>query len=239
MTRHILALSVLLSICSSAVQAQVIEFPEEELSSETVLPVFDQRRIVLSRNVQKTESFEIGGGFGMSMNEPFYNPLNFHFLGTYHFNELHGVGVQFNSFLSGISSYGKQLQAGEAGGVVFDPSKAPALKYMIMGNYQFDAYYGKISLTKSAVMNLSLFATLGAGMLNFGELTKPGLNVGMGQNFYFTNRFALRYDLRLLIYRGPDATSQSLGASDNPTAGSFEDQLFINTLLSASAVFLL
>lgn len=231
--------AILTCLIGLSAYAEQVEVPEEELSSETVLPVFDQRRIVLNRNIQKTKRFELGGGFGMALNEPFYDPKNVALLAAYHWDEMHGLNFQYNSFLEGLSTYGEQLKSGEAGGIVFNPEKAPDIRYIAMLNYQFDAYYGKISLSKKAIMNLSLFGSFGGGMIGFDGLSKPGLNIGMGQNFYITKNFSIRYDLRLLVYNGPDATSQDLTNSSNPTPDSFDDELFFNTLLSVGASFLL
>lgn len=222
--------------------AETVEFPDEELATETVLPVFDKTRSVLNRNVQTVGRLEVGGGAGMALNEPFYNPMNFSANATYHLNELHAVNVNGTFFMSGLNSYGKQLQAGEglAAGESFDASKAPAPKWMLLGNYQFTAYYGKLSLSKQAVMNLTLFGLAGIGVIQTGGITNYALDVGFGQNFYITPRLAARFDIKLLMYNGPDATSldleQELAAPDE---GAFETNWFFKTYLSLGLVFLL
>ena len=45
-------------------RAETIEFPEEELSTESVLPVFDKKVVVRQRAVKTAGRFEIGVGGG-------------------------------------------------------------------------------------------------------------------------------------------------------------------------------
>lgn len=215
-----------------------VEFPEEELATESVLPVFDTTRGVLNRNVTTEGRFELGGGVGLALNEPFYNPLNFNIQGSYHFNELHGVNLVAMFLMSGPSSYGEQLKSPPNN---FDPSLAPAPSSILLANYQLTAFYGKISLTKKSVMNLSLFGTAGAGMVGLDSGTQlPAVSVGFGQKFYFNPRFALRFDFRFVGFQGPDATSQPLNpGSAKLSDGAFDDELFFNTYISGGAVFLL
>lgn len=223
----------------SPIFAETIEFPEEELATESVLPVFDNAKGVLNRTVKTANRIEFGGGAGLSLNEPFYNPVNFHLQGSYHFTELHGVNLFAMFLMEGLSSYGDQLKTTAA--TQFDASKAPAPQNIFIASYQVNAFYGKISLTKKSVMNLTTLGTLGAGLLGLDSGTQlPAINFGFGQKFYFSKNFALRFDFRVIAYQGPDPTSQPLlPGSPAPSEGSFDDELFFNTYLSAGAVFLL
>lgn len=244
MMKHSL-ICLLLILSSAPAFADDIEFPEEELARETTLPVFDKRRAVLNRNVITTERFEFGLGGGIEMNEPFYNDYMFGLQGTYNFTDVHALNVQGLMWMDGLSNYGDQLKAGTkitgAGGgtVYFDAEKAPHPKWAIFGNYQFLAYYGKISLSKQSVMNLNLFALAGLGYINMDSVGVPAINLGLGQNFFFTNNFGVRADLRWLIYQGPDATSQDLSPNRNPSASSFDSRIFYIGQMGLSLVFLL
>lgn len=251
--RKFLFLSAALLICAHA-YAEDIEVPEEELARETTLPVFNKRRIVLNKNVITAQKFEVGAGAGVEMNEPFYNTTMFGAQGTYNFNDVSAVNVQGLFWTGGLSSYGNQLKTanGTAGQPKFresfDASKAPHPTYALIANYEYIAYYGKISLTKQAVMNLNTFALAGLGYLNLNPLNTVALNLGIGQNFFLTNSIGLRWDLRMLIFQGPDPTSQQLqdagqsgapAGGNNPSAGSFSNRIYENTQLGVSVVFIL
>lgn len=229
--------------------ADEIEFPDEELARETTLPVFEKRRAVLNRTVVTERKFELGVGGGLEMNEPYYNDYMFQVVGTYNLNETSAVNVQGLMWMDGLSSYGEQLKAGRPPPatnpvVSFDAMKAPHPKWGVFGNYEFIAYYGKISITKQTVMNLNLFAIGGLGYINLGSDNAIALNLGVGQNFFFTKWFGLRADLRWLIFQGPDATTKSLqsnsaGTDPTPAASEFGKRIYYNTQIGLSAVFIL
>lgn len=233
---------LLVSFCfQQASYAETVEFSVDELATETVLPRFEKTRVVLNRNIETAGHFELGGGLGLALNEPFYNPMQFHLSGTYHIDDLHGINLWGAFFSDGLSQYGEQLKRGEglSMGESFDASKAPVPSMMALANYQFNAYYGKISLSKQAVANLSLFGTAGLGVLQTGGITNFGANFGFGQNFYLSQNLALRVDLRFLIYHGPDATSQRLRVTDRPAEDAFAKDWFVKTFANLGLVVLL
>ncbi len=223
---------------SFATFADDIEFPEEELARETTLPVFDKRRAVLNRRVVTDGRVEIGLGGGLEVNEPYYNDVMVGLQGTYNYTDTSALNIQGLMWMDGLSSYGEQLKAGGRH-EQFDASKVPHPEWGLLANYQFTAYYGKISVTKQGVMNLNLFAVAGLGYINMGELSTVGLNLGFGQNFFISNSVGIRFDMRWLIFQGPNATSQRLRPQDNPSSSSFEDRIYYNTQLGLSAVFIL
>jgi len=240
---HQLIFSTLIAIILSSATglADTIEFPEEELATETVLPVFENQRGVLNRRVTTANRIEIGGGAGLTLNEAFFNPINFNLQATYHFDELHAINLMGYFFMDGLSQYGDQLRTADNLGQNFDATKGPAPSNLLLANYQIQAFYGKISLTKKSVINLALVGTLGAGLLGYdsGDAV-PALSAGFGQKFYFTKNLALRFDFRIIGFQGPALTSQDLGVSDPEVPfGDFDEELFFNTYLSSSLVFLL
>lgn len=238
-------LLLIIGLAGLTAVADDIEIPEEELARETTLPVFEKRRAVLNRNVLTAEHFELGGGVGLEMNEPYYSDVMGEVMGTYNINETSAINVQALMWTPGLSSYGEQLKAGGKY-PVFDSSKAPHPQWGVFGDYEFVAYYGKISVTKQLVMNLNLFGLAGLGYINMGPVGVPALNLGVGQNFFFTKNFGLRMDLRWLIFQGPDATSQCLPDTAtarcpnvNPAASSFSNRIFYNSQIGVAGVFIL
>lgn len=230
-------------VASLSLNATVIRLPEEELARDSVLPVFDRKVAVRDRNVVTEGRIELGGFGGFNLNEAFYTPYNFGAYATYHFNEIHGFNLMANFYMDGTSSYADQLKNGEGlggPGNGLDLARAPSLKYMVLGNYQLTAYYGKISLSKSTVTNVSLYGLAGAGAIGIGDETTFGLNVGLGQKFYFSPNAALRFDLRFITYQAPNPLSVPLsnGGPDLPNSA-FEETWVFTYLLTVGAVFLL
>jgi outer membrane beta-barrel protein len=228
---------------ANAAQAatQTIHFPDDELATESVLPIFDKPESVKNRNVQTARRLEIGLSGTYAMTEPFYNPLNIGANITYHFNEESGLNIFYGQFLPGLSDYAKQPISFQSGGSTkLNLEYTPAPKFLALANYQYSAYYGKLSLTKNAVMNLSLYGLLGAGVIGIGDVTKPAVSFGLGQKFYFNQSFGLRFDLRFTAYRGPDPLTQTLtGVTEMQPASYFDEKTNIESLLSFGAIYVL
>lgn len=229
----------------SARGADSIEFPDDELASESVLPVFDRSESVKNRAVRSAGRFEFGPTGSYSLLEPLYNPMSFGLTATYHFNETSGLNLFGTYFMKGLSDNGNNLNPvpGRTGPVNernLNAQFAPSPKYMALANYQFTPFYGKISLTKDYVMNLSLYGFVGGGMIGVGDSFAPVGNIGLGQKLYFSKNFALRLDLRFLAYSGPDVLSRNLApVTEEQSASTFEKKLIFSSLASVGAVFLL
>ena len=237
---------VIASLCLFATPqtfAEQIEFPEEELATESVLPVFDETVVVRNRKVTTTGRFELGLGAGLSLLEPLYNNNAFSLSGAYHLDETHGINFTAVLMQSGLSGNGEDLRDGKGIDSTFDASKAPAPENYIFANYQATAYYGKISVTKSKAMNLALYGLLGLGLVQFSDSTEPALNLGFGQKLYFSENFALRADFSVAGYNGPDPTKPK-GAPLTATGPSrssddFESTFYFRSFLTFGVVFLL
>lgn len=224
--------------------AERIEFSEDELSRETVLPVFEKFEAVKKRNVETTGRFEVGFNGGLLLNEAFYSLLNVELNGAYHFTENNAVSASFTFFTDGLTDNGETLRNGDGIPGTFDPSLAPHPSSMILAHYQLKAYYGKISITKQAVMNLLLYFQLGGGFITIGEESNLVISGGMGQNFYISNQLALNFNLLFYSYNGPDPTNLKVGG--HPATGSgdriyseFEEKLYINSKLTVGLSYLL
>ncbi len=213
--------------------ADKIELPDEELARDSVLPVFEKTQAVLNKNVKTNGRFQFGLGAGLEVNEPFYNDTLYGVFGAYHFNEIHGVNLQFQAWSPGLSNYGEQIKTDQG----LDPDRSPQPQWAAIMNYEFVAYYGKISLSKQTVMNLNLFADVGLMYLDIEDRSTFGLNLGIGQTLFFTNNVGLRLDLKTVIFKGPDPASRP--ASPPPAASDFEENVHVNNQVLASLLFLL
>lgn len=230
-----------LFVTSMTTAADEIALPEEELARESVLPVFDKTMVVRNRAITTEGRFEAGLQTGLNLLEPFYGSLVYGVGGSYHFSETHGVNFSALFLNSTLSSNAKDLQAGKGlqGSNTFDVSRAPNVDNILFANYQLTAYYGKISVTKTKAMNLSLYGLAGAGLVNWSDKISPGLNVGFGQKLYITKNWAIRADLTMAIYRGPDPTSRDLQAGGGTLdSGAFDQTIYFRTFLTAGLAYL-
>lgn len=217
-----------------------IQFPESELAVESVLPVFDQADSVKNRAVVTSRRLELGIMGGYALTEPFFNPLSYGGTATYHINEDHGINMFGLIFVGGPSSYSKDLNPIPGTTTNANLQYAPEPKYLYLLNYQFTGYYGKLSVTKQMIMHLGLYGLAGVGMIGIGDVSKPAASFGLGQKFYFNERLALRFDLRFLVYQGPDVLSRALDQrTSTQPASAFDEKMQFGTLLSFGAVYLL
>lgn len=191
-----------------------ISFPDEELATETVLPTFEDRIAVKNRKVNHKGKFEFNLMAGMVASEPIYNPLTYGLSLAYHFDNTRALHVMGVLYADGLSDSGKSLKAGDVFNddgtttdISFDALRAPHKEYMVAAHYQYTAYYGKISITRDGIMNLTLSGLVGLGAYSMNGLIAPAFNLGISQRLYFGSRVALRFDILLSAYRGPVITS--------------------------------
>ena len=215
--------------------ADEIKFPDEELATESVLPVFDQKIAVKNQAVQMKERFEFGPIAGMNLLEPFFSPITYGINMTYNFNEDQGLQFFGVMFHQEFSNYSKQIDSEPSTKVNFSVSPRP--KYMGLFNYQWSPFYGKMSMTKDWVMNLKMFGLLGAGFINISETMKPVVDVGMGQSFFISPNFSLRFDLMVYIYRGPPPISD--GTAQNTATSTYSDTIMTGSIIGLSTIFIL
>lgn len=238
----LLVLSSLIVLSASSAMADTIKLTPEELSLETVLPVFEYPAVVKNRRVPIKGRFELGLMAGFILTEPLYTNTGFALSGTYNFTEKHGVNL-FGLFVSsGLSGNGERLKAGEGFGRKFDPSLAPFLENIILANYVYTAYYGKMSLSKKLVVNLSLSGLAGLGMVGYEDSQYLAMQLGASQRFFFNKHWGINFDIRFLGHQGPDPTSKDLSANGGITTKQssdvFDEAFFLKTTLAAGLVVL-
>lgn len=206
----------ILILFSVSVHSLEIRFPDEELAAETILPVFDPVRMVLNRNINLKYRFEAGGGVTFGLDEPFrfsFYPTAFL---SFHLSDIHGINLTGSWLPPYYSKAGNRLKKGVCNTTnerkencsefkLFDVHRVPYPYIMGFLNYTYTPYYGKISLTKKLVMNMSLYGFLGPGLIVFNENSRTfAFNMGIGQRFYLSRYFALRTDVGFYGYYGPD-----------------------------------
>ncbi len=227
----------------SKAEAETITFPTDELATESVLPVFDQPTSVRNRSVSLSRRIEFGLLMGYALTEPFYNPLQVGGTLSYHINEEHGINLYGATFLQGLSNEAAQLNPIPNSGpppTFANLQYGPSPKYLFLANWQYSAFYGKLSFTKDYVMNLHLFGLLGAGMYGIGDSSVPVISVGLGQKFHLTPSLSFRFDLRALAYQGPDPTSIRLDTQTSVQPSSaFSQKFFLEGLLNLGVSYTL
>ena len=218
---------IFLAFSSTSLSAAVVQFPDQELASEYVMPVFKNTRVILNRNItlSKRVEWRISGAF--RTDEPFYNPFSAFTSFSFYWNEFHSIGLSGLYFFPGLSSTGNKLLEkgvpkrcpvgstqsqckGAAADFTFDAGLAPHPLLAGFINYQFSPLYGKISITKTIVLSFALYSFFGGGAVWLQHGTDPlvmvpAINFGIGQRFYFSRYFALDGGIDFLMYKAPNS----------------------------------
>jgi outer membrane beta-barrel protein len=230
---------------STVSKADAIEFADEELAQESVVPVFDQPLAVKKRNILTDGRIELSLYSGFFLNEAFFSPIALGGSATYHITETHGIQLMGSALTAGLSTYGEALKNNPNSGVRQNYELAPAPKSLAMLFYEWTPFYGKISITKQTVQNISLSFQAGGGMIGIGDENLPALGAGVTQRFFFGKSWGLYADLKSVLYQGPNLASVNLGPTATNTittlqpVSAFEKTLKTNFLFNIGAMFLL
>lgn len=241
-----------LLFCAVPSEAVKIHFPDEELAMESVLPLIDPPKMVLNRNVPLKFRAEIGVGMGFGLDEPFYYPFYPSFFINFNFTEVQAISFTGTYFFPWLSGGGDLLKQGVEGiGVkgepiltVFDALKAPYPQMSAFLNYQYSPFYGKISLAKNWVMNLSIYGFAGLGVVVSNNNDHwPAGNLGIGQKLYINKWLGIRWDLGFYAYHGPVVENLKLdedaGNLKYPQIQTKDKGVIINVLANMGLIILI
>ncbi|MBC7421781.1 MAG: outer membrane beta-barrel domain-containing protein [Bdellovibrio sp.] len=235
-------LSATVLVSGVIAHADNVDVPKDELTQETVYPVFDNPVSVKNRNVQDAGALDIGVFGGLALTEPISSTTKVGADINYHINYFHSVGVFFAKTSAGLSKDAQGLK--DQFGLDFN--RAPKQDYSLMVDYNYKAFYGKLSLTSNGVINTTIYGSLSGGMVTYVHKSYPALAIGIGERFYFTNKLSLKLDLRLYAHTAPIPFKS--GALRNGTNGtpvdplpsydSFEERLTYTTNLELGLNYL-
>jgi outer membrane beta-barrel protein len=213
-----------------------VELPEDELAKESVLPKFDNSVSVKNKNVSLTKKIEIVPYVGWNFTEAIYNQMKVGAILGYHVNDDHAFSVNLGSWTTGLSQYGEQLRAQQ--GLLFE--RAPRPSFSVSGNWEVTAYYGKISITKQGVGNITLYPIVGVGMTTFTHKTFFNMNGGLGMKLYFSKNLALRTDLRLQYAQQtePFLLGKMQSGQTVPQASEFTEKWVMGTIVDVGLAIL-
>lgn len=241
---NLLVLMISTLVAQKTFASEVVEVPEEELAQESVYPRFDRPDNIKNRNIATKGRIEVGGYFGWNFTEPIYNQGKLGFNVGYHLSEDAAIAVNYAKWMSGLN---KQYTDGLSA-YNLDFNRAPKKNYSLFVHYELKTYYGKISLTKRNILNLSLYPIFGGGLTAFEHKNYLGLDIGVGQKFYFSKNLALRVDAKFQFAQSPSpflgdpktagAPSVSTNYSGTLSPGQFEDKWGYSTIVDIGFSFL-
>jgi outer membrane beta-barrel protein len=231
----ILFVSLISSLASAEDEARM-EVPSDELAKESVYPVFEDSVSVKNRNVATAKRFDIGIFGGLALTEPIFNTIKFGLAGNYHFSEEHSLGLIFTINNSGLSRDAQEIKDT----FNLDFTRAPKPKLSVFGDYNYKPFYGKLSIAKNAVINTTIYGSLGLGMVQYDHKSFPGISVGVGERFYLGRNFSIKTDFRLIMHNAPIPFKGNVLSPNDPVPSysDFEERLTFTSNLELGLNYL-
>jgi len=185
------------------------------------------REAVQNRFFLKEERFEFSPIIGFVPNDPMVNRITGGILVAYHFNESLAAEGAFiyspdlgEADVKGLTKTLVQIAEQGSANVEF---QQPLDKMELGATFavRWSPVYGKISLVGEGIVNFDVYGVAGLGMLSTNlyyaqyddalgvelgvgqrQLRIP-VNLGLGINFFLSQRTALKIDARSYLYQGP------------------------------------
>lgn len=223
-------------LAQTSFSAEMIELPQEELATESVYPIFERPKSVMNRNIMTKNRIDLNLFYSYAMTEPIASVNKFGISSYYNLNEDHSLGFVFAKNSTGLSDYATQLNK-QFG---LDFGRAPTPEQTMMLDYNLKAFYGKMSISKNIVFNMSLYGAASIGMIKYSHKSYPGIALGLGQKFYFDKNWALRLDLKLYANQAPIPFLAGKIATTDPTPSpsEFKERLTYTTNLDLGISYL-
>lgn len=213
--------------------AQKIDFPQDELPSESVEPVLDSPKAVFNKRQTFAKKFEVGFVPGWNLSEPFFSNLYLGFSAVYNTSEENGFGLKYQKWNPGYSTYASQF-------TLLDFGRAPAPSQLMSLSYEHRPLYGKVSLGKETVTPFLLYFAFDLGYLDYLTRKLPSFGLGLGQKIYFSRNVGFGFGLNLRMQQVVDTLSANLRTATGtvPTAADFNTKVQVGMDLDFKLLWL-
>ncbi|AHZ83945.1 outer membrane beta-barrel domain-containing protein [Bdellovibrio bacteriovorus] len=231
----LLSLLFCLLLLGRSLEAATIEFSEEELPSESVVPVLDSPLAVKNKLVKPKGRLELGVNAGYIIDEMFFNNVLWGTSVFYHSSDYKAWGIKYLGRMTGLSTYSEQFEGTSQG---LDFNKAPAPGAMLLGSYRWTFLYGKLSFSKDLVLPTQFSLEFDLGVQQSGQQNLPLTAAAISHRLYMKRQFALAATYRLLLYQMLDPVSADIGTGTTPSESDFSKKIQISQGLELGLSYL-
>jgi outer membrane beta-barrel protein len=211
----------LLTVWHTSVQAAV-KVPPSSVDQYRVASQYGPRDAILNAAFGRDSKVEVSA---IGLYSPFSSLIGQSGFGAslvYHISRRHAIEpLYFMAHQSSLSAFSKEqvrdkLTSGEQAA-----NSVAAPKTTFSASYLFSPYYNKMHITERSVAHFDVYTGLGFALVKTTPLslsgsagadeTKGGASLSLGLRFLFAPRFALRTELRDVIYSSSNFGASSLG----------------------------
>ncbi len=236
-SKELLSLLVLsVFLIGVTARAEEIQFSEEELPREAVMPRLDSPKAVINRKLSYAKRTSVDASVGWFMDEPFYNNQYFAVQGNYNWSEASGVGLKYLMFGTGLSGYSSQFASSVTPSADFSRSRGPRSGFLV--NYERRMMYGKLSLSKRWVIPGYLTWGLEGGMMAYGSRQLPLAGASIANRFFLGKSLGISLTLHGYMRQFVDPLSQTLRNSPVPSETDFTTNTKFSTAMDLGINYL-
>ncbi len=151
-------------------------------------------QVVQNRTYSKEKRFELGLYGGFDSADPFLSIKTVGLSLGYHFTEYFGVQALWWKYFVTNSSAANDFISSQNN--AYPDTNEPKEYYG--GEFLFSPIYGKLSLMGAAIIHYDFHLMAGTGILKSESGSNLAFDLGLGQQVYLSNHFALNLDYRIM-----------------------------------------
>ena len=151
--------------------------------------------VVQNRTYSKEKKFTLGVSYGSTSSDPFLSISQLGLSLTYHMSEYVGVGITGFGFFTGKSN---ALTTFETYSLATANTVYPFNYIAAEGSASL--LYGKLSILGKSIIYYDLYLLGGVGRINKEGGPSFAYHAGVGQRFFISKQFSLKFDYKLLMY---------------------------------------
>jgi len=231
---------ILLLTVKSIGQTQSIDrdqFSEKDLVDTTVYPKLEKRIVIINKNIEHDNSFDLSVDSLFRTDDLYYDPLSFSIKGSYYWNSEWGGGLLYNMLSRKYNNYVNEFENMSAQ-LQFDRAPQPNHLITVFLNQAF--FYGKINLTNDIVFNQILLARYQLGATQYESLGYlPYLSGSIALQTFIIHKMYLELGYGLALHEVYNPISKNIRAqAPVVTKSEFSKKIQMSQTLSLSLGFL-
>ncbi len=230
------SLIIILVLISLSSQAQLSEndaFSSDDLSKEVVYPKVDYPEMVLNKKLTFSNRWDFSLDKISVTDEVFYNNNLFGLKLGYYIDEFRSFGGSYQIRQDGYNTYVDEFKQSTA---ALDFTKAPKHESNLIGYFRHVYYYGKISVSRDAIIPMTVSGRYSLGLAKYDTKSLPFANYSFGWQVYLKSRYYVELAYGLTVGQTFDLVSKSIRADATPLAqkGDFTEKIQISQNLDFS-----
>lgn len=225
---------LLIVLIASTSFAQLTEndaFSVDDLSKEVVYPKVDYPEMVLNKKLTFTDRWDFSLDKISATDELFYNNNLYGMKLGYYIDEFRSFGASYQVRQTGYNTYVNDFKAAAAD---LDFAIAPIHESNIIGYFRHVYYYGKISVSRDAIIPMTVSGRYSLGLAKYDTKSLPLANYSFGWQIYLQSKYYFELAYGLTVGQVFDIVSKDIRGGTTAQKGDFSQKTQISQNLDLS-----